>query len=156
MSQPIVSDTLLTPSQHEILDVVLDQMIPADAARNKPSATDVGVFEYIADQSPDSFQEIARQLDELDAQASTSHKMLYTELSRNLQDVTLNRLRDEDPRFLMDLALHTVACYYLDSRVLAAIGLPSRAPYPEGYTVQRGNLTLLDPVRDRGQIWRRA
>ena len=156
MSQPIVSDTLLTPIQHEILDVVLDQMIPTDSARNKPSARDVGVFEYIADRSPESFQEIARQLDDLDAQAFMSRKTPYTELSRDLQDETLSLLREEDPRFLTDLALHTVACYYLDSRVMTAIGLPSRAPYPDGYTIQRGDLTLLDPVRDRGEIWRRA
>ena len=139
-----------------ILDIVLDQMIPEDSTRHKPSAADVGVYEYIAERNPSSFVEIARQLDELDNHASSSHNKGYAELSRELQDDALSVFRERDPRFLLNLALQAVECYYLDSRVMASIGLPSRAPYPDGYTVHRGDLTLLDSVRERGQIWRRT
>lgn len=156
MTQPIASDNPLTAVQRTILDVVLDQIIPADATRGKPSAADVGVFEYIAERNPASFAEIGRQLDELNASASASYRKQYTDLTLELQDETLNRLRAADPRFLLTLALQTVECYYLDNRVMSAIGLPTRPPYPDGYTVHRGDLSLLDPVRERGQIWRRT
>lgn len=156
MTEPIASDNPLTPFQRAIFDIVLDQLIPQDLVRGKPSAADVGVFEYILNRNPDSFEEIGRQLDELDTQASSSHKKQYTELDRELQDETLNGLREQNSRFLWTLALQAVECYYLDRHVMEAIGLPARAPYPEGYTVHRGDLTLLEPVRKRGQIWRRT
>ena len=126
------------------------------AAREKPSAADVAAFEYIAERNPASFDEIGRQLDELDERAISIYAKQYTELTREKQDATLNDLREQDPRFLLGLALQAVECYYLDSRVMKAIGLPPRAPYPDGYSVHRGDLTLLDPVRERGQIWRRT
>lgn len=156
MTQPIASDKPLTAAQRTIFDIVLDQIIPVDPMRGKPSAADVGVFEYIAGRNPEAFVEIGRQLDELDELASSSYRKHYTELTRELQDETLNRLRAQDSRFLLALALQTVECYYLDSRVMTAIGLPTRSPYPEGYSVHRGDLTLLNPVRERGQIWRRT
>lgn len=156
MTQPIASDNPLTAAQRAILDIVLDQMIPDDPIRGKPSAADVGVFEYIAERNPESFVEIGRQLDELETFASSAYRNHYVELTRESQDETLNRLREQDSRFLLVLALQAVECYYLDSRVMTAIGLPSRPPYPDGYTVHRGDLTLLDPVLKRGQIWRRT
>ena len=156
MTQTIASDNLLSAAQREILDIVLDQMIPEDTKRSKPSAAEVGVFEYIAERNPQSLLEIGRQLDKLDALASSSNTKPYAELTRETQDEILNRCRAEDSRFLLALALQTVECYYLDSRVMTAIGLPSRPPYPDGYSVHRGDLTLLDPVRERGQVWRRT
>ena len=156
MTQPIASDSPLTTAQRAIFDVVLDQLIPEDPKREKPSAADVGVFEYIFKRNPESLIEIGRQLDELNAQALSSHSKQYTELTRERQDATLNEVRKRDSRFLLPLAIHAVECYYLDNRVIAAIGLPARAPFPEGYTVHRGDLTVLDPVRERGQIWRRT
>lgn len=155
MKLPIASDQPLSLNQRTILDIVLDQMIPADSKRQKPSAVDVHVYEYISERNPASFEEIGRQLDELESRATASYKKRYSELTRDLQDRVLSLQRDRDPRFLLSLALQAVECYYLDSRVTASIGLPSRAPYPDGYTVHRGDLSLLDPVRQRGQIWRR-
>ena len=52
--------------------------------------------------------------------------------------------------------MHTVTCYYQDDRVLAAIGLEARPPFPKGYDVPAGDLSLLEPVRRRGSIVREA
>jgi len=57
---------------------------------------------------------------------------------------------------LADLALETVTCYYQDPRVLEAIGVEARPPAPQGYQVIAGDLRLLEPVRRRGEIWRRV
>ena len=45
-------------------------------------------------------------------------------------------------------------CYYRDDRVLEAIGLEPRAPYPKGYEVENGDWELLEPVKSRGPIYR--
>ena len=54
------------------------------------------------------------------------------------------------------LAQQTVTCYYQNDRVLEAIGVGARPPFPEGYQVPSGDLSLLEPVRGRGRIYREA
>ena len=44
--------------------------------------------------------------------------------------------------------------YYRDPRVLESLGTPPRPPFPEGYEIQQGDWSLLDPVRARGPIYR--
>ena len=142
--------------QRGILDVVLDQIIPADPKRHKPSAAEVGVLAYIHLRHPAALASIAQQLTELDAYAEARYNQPFLSLPRASQEEATQSLRLQNPQFLRSLALYTVACYYINDQVMQAIGLPPRAPYPEGFTVHRGDLTLLDPVRERGPIWRRA
>jgi hypothetical protein len=54
------------------------------------------------------------------------------------------------------LALETVTCYYQHDRVLEALGMETRAPYPQGFQVIAGDLALLAPVRRRGKVYRDA
>lgn len=156
MPESLATDRPLTASQEATLQVVLDQIIPADESRGKPSAQDVGVLAYLRERHADELKDIAIQLDSLNELAIDGHQRAYSELERPLQDRILEKRRTENVRFLVGLAMRTVECYYLDVRVMQAIGLPARAPFPEGFTVDRGDLSLLDPVRARGSIWRRA
>lgn len=156
MPDTLATDRPLTATQEATLNVVLDQIIPADESRGKPSAVDVGVLPYLLERHADELQSIASELDNLNELAIEQHQQPYSELDRSVQDRILETRRTENVRFLMGLAIRTVECYYLDARVMQAIGLPARAPYPEGFTVHKGDLTLLDPVRARGPIWRRT
>ena len=52
---------------------------------------------------------------------------------------------------LLSLMAH---CYYRDDRVLQAIGQEPRAPHPKGYVVEQGDWGLLEPVKQRGKIYR--
>jgi hypothetical protein len=47
-----------------------------------------------------------------------------------------------------------VGAYYRDDRVLLALGLEARAPFPKGYTLEQGDWSLLDTVRNRAPFWR--
>lgn len=75
-------------------------------------------------------------------------------LNRTDQDALVDGLRSADPAFLGALATQVLTAYYMDDRVMEAIGLEPRPPFPKGYDVIPGDLSLLDPVRARGQIWR--
>jgi hypothetical protein len=46
--------------------------------------------------------------------------------------------------------------YYRDPRVMRSLGMEARPPYPLGFDVEQGDFGLLDPVRARGPIWRKA
>jgi hypothetical protein len=45
-------------------------------------------------------------------------------------------------------------CYYLNARVIKAIGQDVRPPFPKGYQLEEGDLCLLEPVYERGSIYR--
>lgn len=45
-------------------------------------------------------------------------------------------------------------CYYRDDRVMTALGLEPRAPFPKGHAIEQGDWSLLDPVRARPRMWR--
>ena len=47
-------------------------------------------------------------------------------------------------------------CYYQNGNVLEAINLGNRAPFPEGYHITEGDLTLLEEVYERGEIYRKV
>jgi hypothetical protein len=47
-------------------------------------------------------------------------------------------------------------CYYRDDRVLYWLGLELRPPFPEGYVLEQGDWSLLDPVKARPSMWRRV
>jgi hypothetical protein len=40
--------------------------------------------------------------------------------------------------------------------VVRSLGLESRPPYPKGHVLEDGDWSLLDPVRARLPMWRRA
>ena len=45
-------------------------------------------------------------------------------------------------------------CYYRDDRVMEALGMEARAPFPLGYEVPEGDWSMLEAVQARGKIWR--
>ena len=47
-----------------------------------------------------------------------------------------------------------LGAYYRDDRVLLSLKHEARAPFPKGYTLEQGDWTLLDAVRQRPPLWR--
>ena len=47
-----------------------------------------------------------------------------------------------------------MSAYYRDDRVLLALGLEARAPFPKGHALEQGDWSLLDAVRKRAPFWR--
>ena len=54
----------------------------------------------------------------------------------------------------MLLMSNIVQCYYQDDRVLEALDIEPRPPFPEGHDVEQGDWSLLDPVRARDKFYR--
>ena len=155
-AEVIGSDKPMTAAQRAAFQVVVDMIVPASADGRKPSAAEVGVLDFIAEHQPDELPGIARDIDRLDAAARERHGAGFTEIDAASRQVVVEAMRADDGTFLRNLALHTVTCYYQDDRVLAAIGLEPRPPFPKGYEVVAGDTDLLEPVRRRGSIVRKA
>jgi len=65
-------------------------------------------------------------------------------------------LRAKGGAAVATLARVVLQCYYRDDRVVRSLGLEPRPPYPKGHVLEDGDWSLLDPVRARPPMWRRA
>lgn len=141
------TDIALTDAQQVTLKLVLNMIIPPSADGRMPGAADVDVQGYIQSYEKQYLDSLAAELDRLESEG-------FSSLSAVDQTALVDQLRSDEPQFLAALAMHTAAAYYMDDRVVVALGMEARPPFPKGYEVLSGDLTLLDPVKARGQIWR--
>ena len=146
----------LTIDQQRTFNAVLDMIIPEDRERNKPSAADIDVFAWIRDHAASYIDELKRELDAINAESTQVHRKTFHALEHPLKVRLLDVSRARSPRLFRELASWTVTAYYQDDRVMEAIGLPARPPFPLGYEIQSGDLSLLGPVRARGKLYRDA
>lgn len=140
----------------DALNSVLDMIVPANPGRRMPAASEVGVLDYICRFAPDALAEIQTDFEVLDAQARQRHNGRFGSLAEADKRALVDALRQARPEFLQRLALETVSAYYHDPRVLAALDIEDRPPFPQGHQVVAGDLLLLEPVRRRGKFYRDA
>ena len=57
---------------------------------------------------------------------------------------------------LMALTRAVAQCYYRDARIMQSLGMEVRPPFPEGFQVEQGDWSMLDPVRARKPFYRRT
>ena len=155
-NERIATDSPLDPTQRGIFDILLGMIVPASADGSKPSAADVDVLGYIVEREADSLPTLREELDALAARAKAQTGRAFLDLTPAEQQRVVAEARAAAPDFLRGLALHTVTSYYQDDRVLEALGMEARPPFPQGYEVREGDLSLLDPVRQRAPFYRDA
>lgn len=153
---PIATDSPLDETQRGIFLVLLEMIVPASADGRKPSAAEVDVLGYIVAREADSLPTLREELDAVEDRAQEKTERAFLDLTAAEQQRLVADARAEAPAFLRGLALHTVTSYYQDDRVLEALGLEARPPFPQGYEVRPGDLSLLDPVRRRAPFYRDA
>ncbi len=148
--------TPLTDTQRATLDIVLDLIVPPTPDGRMPGAAQVGVAGWLVSQAPDALPALRSELDQLDNLARERRGSAFASLDPAARQALVDGQRAANPGFLARLALETVTCYYQHDRVLQGLGQELRAPYPKGYQVLSGDLALLQPVRQRGKIYRDA
>ena len=146
----IASEGRYSSEEVDVLKRLFDKIIPASADERFPSAADSQIFEdFLA--SSQQFRELISKAILLLQEFSGSD---YCQLSEvDADNVTKQFYANRTGAVTTLLSLLT-QCYYRDDRVLDAIGLEPRAPYPEGFEVEKGDWGLLDPVKSRGRIYR--
>jgi len=150
------SPQLLTSEQRAILDLVLNLIVPPSADGRMPGAAEVGVLAYLLAEAQDALPVLRQELDELDRRSRERSSRGFAALEAAERKLLIESMRAPAPSFMSRLAAETLACYYQHDRVLEGLGMEARPPYPKGYQVAQGDLSLLDPVRARGKIYRDA
>jgi hypothetical protein len=150
------SAQLLTPEQRGMLDLVLNMIVPPSADGRMPGAAEVGVPAYLFAEAPDALPALRLELEELELRTRDRFARGFAELEQAERQTMIDAMRAQAPSFMSRLAMETLACYYQHDHVVEGLGREARPPYPKGYQVVQGDLSLLEPVRARGKIYRDA
>ena len=148
MSEP----NTLTPRQRDDLRTVAGMIIPASDEYKVPGADDATVQADIVKTLGRDTAPVGAALDHL---ARLAGKPLV-ELDAARRDEVAKEFRASGGAPAATLVRVVLQCYYRDDRVLRSLGLELRAPFPQGYVLEQGNWSLLDPVKARPPSLRRA
>ena len=144
-------DTLSTRQRGD-LRVIAAMMIPASVEYNVPGADDVAIqADILATLGRDTGQ-VSEALDHLARLAGAP----LAELGVARREAVAKELRTTGGAPAATLIRVVMQCYYRDDRVLRSLGLELRPPFPKGYTLEQGDWSLLEPVKARPSMWRRA
>lgn len=142
----------LSASEQECLKCIAGHMIPASAEFGMPAADDPAIFADMVGSIRRDGQALRRALNIVDETAGGT----LCGLPSGEQASLLARLRSDDPGLFSAVEAVVARAYYRDDRVLRAIGMEARPPFPTGYDVEQGDWSLLDPVRRRPAMYRDA
>jgi hypothetical protein len=148
MSEP----NTLTQRQRDDLRTVAGMIIPASDEYKVPGADDAAVQADILKTLGRDTAPVATALDDL---ARLADKPL-TELDSSRRDEVAKEFRATGGVPAATLVRVVLQCYYRDDRVLRSLGLELRAPFPQGYVLEQGDWSLLDPVKARASTLRQA
>ncbi len=154
MADLIASDALLTEEQSQTLQLLLNMIIPPDAERGMPGAVELDFMGYVIEFANDRIEHIQRELDSLNESSRSQYTVTFPQLDDVDREALVKRLHSTRRQFARNIEVQTMFCYYQDDQVLEALGMEARPPFPKGNEVLRGDLSLLDPVRQRPKLYR--
>ena len=134
--------TTLSEPERARLRRIAAMIVPASAEFAVPGADDAAIFAEIVTDAEAKIAETRAAIAAVDALGDLDAAAMGAALQKTA------------PEAAAHLQVIVTQCYYRDPRVLEAIGVEPRPPFPKGYEVGQGDFSLLDPVRARGPIWR--
>lgn len=149
--------TGLSEQDLAILKYLLHAMIPRSADGRMPSAEEVGCIPLVC--RAEDIPRLRDGLGKLNAaavkQEGTDFCNLGPDRQDERQDELFGALRKLDRRFFNWLVQRVIESYYQQDQVLELIGMRAGPPFPDGYRVEDGDLSLLEPVfENHTEMWR--
>ncbi len=132
-----------------LIRALVGRIIPASSDYGVPGADDDLIFADIVDTLRPNLAALGDLLASLDTAA-------LKRASASDIDGLIQRLQEPFGPALALLIAVVAQCYYRDDRVMRSLDMEARPPFPEGFEVEAGDWSLLDPVRARSTIWRDA
>ena len=146
----------LSHERLQLLAGVLDAIIPPGEGDDLPGAGELGLGEALQRKAPELVPLLVEGLGALEREMANRQVADFGGLAESDKRSMLEDLGSQQPAFLPALLFQVYTTYYQHPRVLAALGLEARPPYPLGYELEGGDLDLLDPVRKRPPLYRRT
>jgi hypothetical protein len=146
------ADDHLTPAHSDDLRAIAAVIIPASAEFDVPGADDPAIQADIVATLGRDAGLVREALDELARLAGSP----LAALDPARREAVAMELRAKGGAAVATLTRVVLQCYYRDDRIVRSLGLEPRPPYPKGHVLEDGDWSLLDPVRARPPMWRRA
>jgi hypothetical protein len=146
------AENALSRRQRDDLRAIAAMMIPASAEYDVPGADDAAIqAEILATLGRDAGP-VVQALDQLAQLAGEP----LAELDATRREAVAKEFRAAGGAAVATLVRVVLQCYYRDDRVLRSLGLELRPPFPKGYVLEQGDWSLLDRIKTRPPMWRRA
>lgn len=135
----------------ELLNAILDQLIPANPEKRIPAAGEFGVGKFIQAQAA-ADESVSTALNQLLENAAKLNGSVDAELVAKIES-------DDTANFNVLLSL-TYKGYYSQPEIRSLVGLESWPVHPKGYEVPFESSDLIGkltaPVIERGPMYRRS
>ena len=141
------------------LEALLDTLIPRSSDGKHPGAAELGIAVAIQQSAEGDAMlraTIEGVMEPLAVAARREGADCFADLDEGTRVELLQELVAASPELLPGLLPPVYTAYYQRPEVVRAIGIESWPPHPKGYELEAGDLTLLDPVRRRGDLYRRV
>lgn len=145
------NNSILSDAQRTLLSAVLNQIVPA--AGDMPAAGDLGIADFVEAVAAGSTGKRRTLMDGLVRieLAASERGGSFAALAEAAQTDALRAVQASSPEFFQELVTQTYRGYYTNETVCGALGY--RPPNREDYDPLPFDESLLEPVRQRGQIW---
>jgi hypothetical protein len=149
---------LFTDEEIQVLKTLVEMIIPASQEYGLPSAGDTAIFTDILATARSQQGDASAALSALNEASRDSQDKDFgaLPLDQDVLEGVAETFRRRHPAEAGLLASITAQCYYRDDRVMRSLEMEVRPPYPLGYTLNQGDWSLLDPVRDRPEFFRKT
>ena len=137
----------LSEAEIGALREIAGTMVPADAGLDVPGADDPAILADIAKSVGRDLPLVRKAIAEITAKS-------FASLDRDRREALINDMYASRAAPIVALGRLILGAYYRDDRVLVALRQEARAPFPQGYTLEQGEWSLLDAVRHRPPLWR--
>ena len=156
MSDLITTELPLTDDERQILKLIDSDIIPGSEEFNLPGADDPKIFARILDKGRKHEDLLRQGINLIDQQSKDRFDTSFVEASNTDRSTLIEALKTSNGMFVPVLVSITLQAYYQDPRVLESVDLEGRPPFPDGYEVEQGDWSLLDPVRNREKFYRKV
>ncbi|MDE0111459.1 MAG: gluconate 2-dehydrogenase subunit 3 family protein [Albidovulum sp.] len=147
---------MVTGEKRQLLDLILDELVPPSADGRIPGAGEAGVAEFL----PSSESYVPKPLDAVNSVlSSVSAKSAdFSALDRTERVSVLKAVEADKPESFETLVRLTYMGYYSQPGIRPLFGVGAHPVHPEGYAVERESDELLaeltKSVRSRGSNYR--
>ena len=148
------TNSILSDDQRAMLAAVLNRLVPA--AGDMPAAGDLGIVGFVESVAAGSTAKRRRLMDGLVQieLAASGHGGSFADLPEAAQTDALRSVEASSPEFFQELVTQTYRGYYTNEAVCGVLSY--RPPNREDYDPLPFDESLLEPVRQRGQVWTNA
>ncbi|MDE0420661.1 MAG: hypothetical protein OXK76_07215 [Gammaproteobacteria bacterium] len=154
MADTIATDNPFTTEEQRTLLALVGALIPPSAEFGTPGADDPVIAADILATARPYHATVASALTQIESAAAKRYDTPYPDLDAATRASIASDLSRSRFAGVGTLVTITAQCYYRDDRVMRSLGMAPRSPYPDGFDIPQGDWSLLEPVRQRGRIYK--